>query len=269
MSNIETFELLGTQVSAVTLDRAAAFIEERVERRDPTLVCVCSVNMIMTARRDPVLRSALEAAGLVSPDGFPVTKIGQRRAVGRVGRVRGTDLMLEACRRAASNGGAIYLYGGAPGVPERIADRLRAHNPSLRIAGVESPPFRPLSEDEKQETVARINQSGADIVWVGLGCPRQEAWMLEFRPRLTAPVLVGVGAAFDFLAGTTRMAPRWVQRIGAEWLWRFLHQPRRMWRRVFVEGPAFLALAAREEWSRRRTLRIRNRQLTAASGVNR
>lgn len=252
MKALPTFSLLGTRVSAVDLDAAVAFVEAAVRERVRTHACVCSVNMVMTARRDPLLRRALDTAGLVTPDGYPLTRIGRKRAGTHVGRVRGTDFTVEVCRRLAAAGARVYLYGGHEGVPGRVAERLRALAPGLRIVGAESPPFRPLTTDETKAMVERINRAAPDVVWVGLGCPKQEAWMVEFRDHLEAPVLVGVGAAFDFLAGTKKAAPRWVQRLALEWLWRLAHEPRRLWRRVFLEGPAFLWLAMREGRALRR-----------------
>lgn len=240
------FPVLGTRVSAVRLDESVAWVLAQVRAGRRTHVCVCSVNMVMLARRLPTLRTALANAGLVVPDGYPLTRLGQSRAPRPVGRVRGTDLVQALCAPGAGDELRVYLYGGAPDVDRRMARRLIEANPRLQVVGHESPPFRPLTDKEDAELVARLNGLRPDVVLVGLGCPKQEAWIMDHRDRLAAPVLIGVGAAFDFIAGTKRAAPRWIQRLGLEWLWRFLHEPGRLWRRVLVEGPAFVVLTVWE-----------------------
>lgn len=240
----ETFPVLGVDVSAVTLEGAVDAVEAAIREGRSEHVCVCSVNMVLSSREDDELRRALDAAGLVVPDGFPITKVGRLRARRPVGRVRGADLTRAICRRAAREGHSVYLHGGAEGVPEAMAAALREHAPGLDVAGTRSPPFREQTPDEVEADLRAIDEADPDVVFVGLGCPKQEGWMLRHRDRLDAPVLVGVGAAFDFIAGAKPEAPALVQRAGLEWLWRFGHEPGRLWRRVLVEGPQFLTLLA-------------------------
>lgn len=245
-ASADSFPLVGTEVSAVDIDAAVAFVAERIATREKTHICVASVNMLLQAREDPKLRQALATAGLVVPDGYPLTRVGQMRAEANVGRVRGTDFTRALCAQASDAGHEVFFYGGAPGVPEAMADQLQARYPDLEVAGTHSPPFRPLTDEEDEEEVAMINAAEPDIVFVGIGCPKQERWMVDHRDRLEAPVLLGVGAAFDFIAGNKREAPRPIQRVGLEWLWRFGSEPRRLWPRVLVEGPKFLGLLTLE-----------------------
>lgn len=244
--------MLGVPVSAVTLDGAVDRMADAIRAGRREHVCVCSVNMVVLARKDPALARALQTASLVVPDGWPITQVGRWRGRDRVGRVRGADLVRAFVTRAARDGFSIFLVGGAPGVADRMADALRRLAPGVRVVGAVSPPFRDLTEPEEEALAKTINASGADVVFIGLGCPKQERWMLRFRQHLNAPVLVGVGAAFDFLAGTLSEAPRALRAAGLEWLWRFGQEPRRLWRRVFLDGPAFAGLLVVEEIRLRR-----------------
>jgi N-acetylglucosaminyldiphosphoundecaprenol N-acetyl-beta-D-mannosaminyltransferase len=157
----------------------------------------------------------------------------------QVGRVYGPDLLL-ACCESAREPRRHFFYGGAAGVPERLVARLRQRFPGLDVAGTISPPFRALTQAESQAIVQDINRTSPDIVWVGLSTPKQERWMAAQRDRLEAPVLIGVGAAFDFHAGLKRQAPPWMQRNGLEWLFRLLTEPRRLWRRYLLNNPLFV-----------------------------
>jgi N-acetylglucosaminyldiphosphoundecaprenol N-acetyl-beta-D-mannosaminyltransferase len=157
-----------------------------------------------------------------------------------VDRVYGPDLMLSCCARSGALGHRHFFYGGAAGVANRLADVLAARFPGLQVAGSFSPPFRPVTEDEEGRIAALINSSRADIVWVGLGSPKQELWMARQRRLLDAPVLVGVGAAFDFHTGRIPQAPRWMMRVSLEWLFRFLHEPKRLWRRYLIGNARFV-----------------------------
>lgn len=201
-----------------------------------------AVNLVMSAREDPEVAAAVRGATLAVPDGQPL--VWALRALGhpRATRVYGPDLMAAFCARAAVRGIPIYLYGGR--TREALAtlqERLRERFPGLEIAGSHWPPFRPLTAPEEDEVVASIERSGAGIVWVGTGQPKQELWMHRMRPRLTVPLLAGVGAAFDFHAGLVSQAPPWMQRSGLEWSYRLSREPRRLWRRYARQNPAFVA----------------------------
>jgi N-acetylglucosaminyldiphosphoundecaprenol N-acetyl-beta-D-mannosaminyltransferase len=226
------------------MDRALARIDRWIADRDPNYVCFRDVHGVMASQRNPELQAAHENAGMVVPDGMPLVWLSRLAGFPGTGRVCGPDFMPALCRRSAMTGYRHFFYGGAPGVAERLATNLHRQVPDLQLAGTYSPPFRPLTPAEDAEVVRMINEANADIVWVGLSTPKQEKWMMDHVGRVTAPVLLGVGAAFDFHAGTVRRAPAWMQQSGLEWLFRLLSQPRRLWRRYLVLAPAFLFLAA-------------------------
>lgn len=230
--------VLGIGVSQVDLASARAIIDGWIERGERQYVCVTGVHGVMESQRDQGLRRIHNAAGLVVPDGMPLVWLSRMAGSCRVGRVYGPDLMLACCEPAGRR--RHFFYGGAAGVAEQLAARLRQRFPELVVAGTLSPPFRALTEAESQEVIQCINRTSPDIVWVGLSTPKQEQWMAAQRDRLEAPVLIGVGAAFDFHAGLKRQAPRWMQRSGLEWLFRLLSEPRRLWRRYLLNNPVFV-----------------------------
>jgi N-acetylglucosaminyldiphosphoundecaprenol N-acetyl-beta-D-mannosaminyltransferase len=199
----------------------------------------------MESQRDPELLEIHNRAGMVTPDGMPLVWAARYAGCRETGRVYGPDLMLATCERAAQEGWRSYFYGGAPGVADELAARLQDRFPGMPVVGTFSPPFRPLTAEESAEIVSRINDSGADLVWVGLSTPKQERWMAAHRDDLRAAVLLGVGAAFDFHAGRVRQAPSWMQRSGLEWVFRLAVEPRRLWRRYLRNNPAFVARIVR------------------------
>ena len=207
--------ILGIGVSAVTLDRAVSTIERWIERRTPNYVCITGAHGVIESRDDPQLRRIHNEAGMVTPDGMPLVFMARRLGFKPVSRVYGPDLMRRLTEVSARKGYRQYYYGGGPGLAEHLAATLRARYPTLSVAGTMTPPFRPLTLEEDEAVVAGINAAKPDIVWVGLSTPKQEFWMASHLGRLNAPVLVGVGAAFDFLAGTKSQAPRGCS--GAGW----------------------------------------------------
>jgi N-acetylglucosaminyldiphosphoundecaprenol N-acetyl-beta-D-mannosaminyltransferase len=210
-------------------------------------VTAAAVNLVMCAREDREAREATLGATLVVPDGQPLVWALHALGHPRATRVYGPDLMANLCERAARTGMPMYLYGGrTPEALELLERRLRERFPGLRIVGGYSPPFRPLTPAEEDAVVHAIGSSGAAVVWVGTGQPKQEKWMLRMRPRLAAPLLVGVGAAFDFHAGLVAQAPPWMQRNGLEWIYRLWREPRRLWRRYARYNPLFVAGFARQ-----------------------
>ncbi|HUB37174.1 MAG TPA: WecB/TagA/CpsF family glycosyltransferase [Solirubrobacteraceae bacterium] len=216
-------------------------------------VTAAAVNLVMNAQENRATLEAVMAATLAVPDGQPLVwalkALGHRRAT----RIYGPDLMLGHCARAARGGIPVYLYGGR-GDAERelLARRLCERYPGLQIAGGASPPFRPLTLAEDERLLADIDASGAEVVWVGTGQPKQEQWMHRMRPRLQASLLVGVGAAFDFHAGLVPQAPSWMQRSGLEWSYRLMREPRRLWRRYARYNPRFVMAFARQYARQRR-----------------
>jgi N-acetylglucosaminyldiphosphoundecaprenol N-acetyl-beta-D-mannosaminyltransferase len=240
------FDVLGVPVSAITMADAIAVIDGWIHDRTPHYVCVTGVHGVMESQRDRDLLQIHRRAGLVTPDGMPLVWLAHIDGRRRVERVYGPDLLLECCRRSVETKASHFFYGGAEGIAERLADRLTARFPGLTVAGAYCPPFRPLTRDEDDRLVDTINAANPDIVWVGLSTPKQERWMAAHIGRLHAPVLVGVGAAFDFHAGVKRQAPRWMQRSGLEWTFRLATEPRRLWRRYLVNNPSFVLQVARE-----------------------
>lgn len=231
--------MLGVAVSAINMDQALAEVERWVSAREPGYVCVCTVHGVMDCQRYDDLRQIFNAAGMVTPDGMPLVWLGRARHE-HVSRVYGPDLMLAEFDHSRSSGHRHFLYGGSSGTGTRLSAAMRERFPGLEIVGVLEPPFAPLDELATPETAARINEARPDVVWVGVGSPKQERWMARMRPLLDAPVLIGVGAAFDFHSGTVRQAPRWMQRAGLEWLFRLATDPRRLWRRYLVDNPWFV-----------------------------
>jgi len=204
-------------------------------------VTAAAVNLVMAAQEDRATMDAVLGATLAVPDGQPL--VWALRALGNphATRIYGPDLMARFCERAAREGIPVYLYGGrTPAALARLEERLRERFEGLRIVGGYSPPFRDLTAEEREGVVAAIDGSGAAVVWVGTGQPKQELWMREMRDRLAAPLLVGVGAAFDFHAGLVSQAPGWMQRSGLEWTYRLSREPRRLWRRYARYNPLFV-----------------------------
>lgn len=236
--------ILGVGISALTMRQALEVIDGWIARRERRYVCVATVHSLMEAQRDPALRAILNRSGLTTPDGMPLVWLSRRLGFPQVERVYGPDLLLALAEHGLERGYRHFFYGGAPGVAERLAARLRERFPGIRIAGAYAPPFRPLSPEEDAGVVELINGLQPDIVWVGLGCPKQERWMAEHVERIEAPALIGVGAAFDFLSGAKRQAPRWMQRHGLEWLFRLAQEPGRLWRRYLLDNPRFVLAVA-------------------------
>lgn len=240
--------ILGVGISAITMQTTLAVIDGWIARREPHYVCVATVHGVMECQRDPALRRIYNRSGLTTPDGMPLVWLSRLSGFPSVERVYGPDLLLALCEHGLDRGYRHFFYGGGPGVAEALAARLRARFPGLQIVGTYTPPFRPLTPAEDAAMVATINAAGPDIVWVGLSTPKQDRWMAEHVGRLTAPVLIGVGAAFDFHSGRKRQAPRWMQRSGLEWLFRLSQEPRRLWRRYLIYNPLFVALVLLQ-WS--------------------
>lgn len=233
-------KVFGVGISITDYAQAAEAIVAAGAAQRPAVVSCHAVHALMTAADDPELRDRVNAFEIVTADGQPVRwAMNLLHRAGMRERVYGPQLMLEVCRRAAEQGVAIYLYGGSPAVAEELPKRLAAQFPDLRIAGWESPPYRDLTEEEDAALVERIAASGAGIVFIGLGCPKQDFFAARHRDRLPA-VQVCVGAAFDFHAGAKPMAPRWMQRSGLEWLYRLACEPRRLWKRYLATNSRFL-----------------------------
>lgn len=233
--------MLGVGISFTTYDEAVAATLAAARRGGGGVVNAASVHAVVEAARDPALNEKVNSFDLVAPDGQPVRwALNLLHRTRLSDRVYGPELMLRLCRRAAEEDIGVYLYGSVPRVIDLLRQNLLRRFPTLPIVGWESPPFRALTADEERETVARINASGARLVFIGLGCPLQDKFAFAHR-HLIDGVQICVGAAFDFHAGTKRMAPAWMQRHGLEWAFRLACEPRRLWRRYCVTNSIFVA----------------------------
>lgn len=244
--------VVGVDISCTDYAEASACILAAARRRQPFLVTALAVHGVVEARRQPAMGRAIAGFDLVSPDGQPVrVALNLLHRAGLADRVYGPTLMLRVCEGAAAKGLPVYLYGSTPDVVETLARNLARRFPGLRIAGAEPSIFRPLSPDESRELADRIRQSGAALVFIGLGCPRQELFAFAHRDLIGLPQIC-VGAAFDFHAGTKRQAPRWMQDAALEWLFRLSQEPRRLLRRYAVTNSVFVLALARQ-WAASRT----------------
>jgi len=228
------------------MDRVLALFETWMADRCDRFVVLRDVHGAMRARNDAKLRRAHEVSDLMAPDGVPLVAIARLAGIADISRVCGPDLLPATCQRGLSLGWRHYFLGGAPGVAESVIAHLNEKYPGIAIAGFYCPPFRPLSPDEDALVCEEIRAARPDFVWVGLGTPKQEIWMHEHRGRCGGAIMLGIGAAFDIYAGAVSRAPKWMQRCGLEWLFRLIHDPRRLWRRYLILAPLFICLALGE-----------------------
>ena len=205
-------------------------------------VAVCNVHSVMSARRDPALSSAIRRAEIATPDGVPLVWGLRWTGYPDQQRVYGPELMRLALVESSRLGWKHYLYGSSQETIDKLTAAISGFAPEAELVGAVSPPFRELSSEEEQAALDAIKSSGADVVWIGLGMPKQELWMDTVKDRLPGVALLGVGAAFDFLAGTVAQAPSWMQRNGLEWLYRLIQEPRRLWRRYIWNNPSYVIL---------------------------
>jgi len=245
-------EVLGVPLALTDYRRAMDWMDAMMAAGRRGYICCAAVHTVMLSREDPDLRAAVLGSSMTVPDGQPL--VWALRALGHPipARVYGPDLMAAYCERSALNGTSQFLYGGRdPEALGQLERSLRNRYPGLRIVGGHSPPHRPLDPAEERAIADEINRAAPDVVWVGIGVPKQEKWMARMRDALQAPVLVGVGAAFDFHAGLVAQAPPSLQRAGLEWAYRLAREPRRLWRRYLAYNPRFVAAFARQYAGRR------------------
>jgi len=231
--------ILDSFIDATSWEKAINTLLQWAKDRRSRYVCICNVHVVVIAKQQPEFRRIANEADMATPDGMPIAWVLRRSGFEQQERINGPDLMWSLCRHAAEKGLSIFLYGSTPDTLEKLLDRLNTSFPQLVIAGVFSPPFRLLSAEEDREMTDLINGSGAHIVFVGLGCPKQEFWMAAQRGKLKA-VMIGVGAAFDYHAGTVRRAPVWMRQAGLEWLCRLMSEPKRLWKRYLITNLLFL-----------------------------
>jgi len=232
-------DVLGIHVSVTDMEHTVGTFARWIDDGERHLVCVSDMNALLHARADKQLTEVYNTSGMTLPDGMPLVWAGKKAGFDRMDRVCGPDLIERVMAEAEQRGWSQYFYGGADGVAEKLRDTFTARHPGLKVAGVYSPPYRALMAEEDDEIVARLNEANPDIIWVGLGAPKQERWMAEHRDRLDAAILIGVGAAFDFHTGRLDRAPDWMQRAGLEWSYRLYKEPRRLWRRYVLGIPRF------------------------------
>lgn len=239
-SHIPRVDVLGVGVSAVDMNGALDEIARWIDTGEHHYVCVTGVHGVMESQSDPELMDIHNRSGMTVPDGMPMVWAGKHVGFDHMDRVSGPDLMPLVCERGVAGGWSHFFYGGAEGTPELLAAKLGERYPGMTVAGTYSPPFRPLTDVEETDIATMINDSGADIVWVGLSTPKQERWMSAMAGRLDAAAVLGVGAAFDFHSGGLKRAPMWMQRSGLEWLYRMVKEPRRLARRYLTNNPRFV-----------------------------
>jgi N-acetylglucosaminyldiphosphoundecaprenol N-acetyl-beta-D-mannosaminyltransferase len=231
--------VLGIGISVLNLPTALDEIAAAIREKRKGYICVTGVHGVMEAQSDESFRKILNDAFLCTPDGMPMVWMGKIHGHSEMRRVYGPDLMLDVCAWSEKSGTRHFFYGGADGVAELLARKLKEKFPKMEITGTFTPPFRPLNADEEKQFAETIRAARPDILWVGLSTPKQEKFMAEFLPKLDATLMVGVGAAFDFHSGRVRQAPRWMQRSGLEWFYRLCSEPRRLAKRYFKNNPLF------------------------------
>lgn len=246
MATGQRVNILGVGVNALDLDRAAATLDTWREEQRRDYVCVVSVHGLVVSQRDAVIRGALNRCGMATQDGMPLVWWSRLAGLRDARRVCGSDLLDHVCSHGVPRGYRHYFYGGSPKVVRQLAERLQQRHPGLVVAGYHSPPFRTLTEEEDAAEVDAINATQPDFVWVGLGMPKQEKWMVAHLGKVQATALIGIGAAFDFHAGAKRRAPGWMQRSGLEWLFRLMSEPRRLAHRYLIDNSLFVLHTLRQ-----------------------
>lgn len=243
----EAMKILGVRIDLVDYDKTLRIIHGCIlNRLIGHFICVTPVHPIMECRKDSVLRNALEKSLLTVPDGMPVVWAAKLLGGKINDRVYGPNLMLHSCGMAEKEGYSVFLYGSKPETLEKLKTTLVNRFPRLKIAGTYSPPFHKLNTHEEREIIQMINAASPDILFVGLGVPKQEKWMLVFCHRIEVPISLGVGAAFDFISGEKKQAPSWMQKRGLEWFFRLMSEPMRLWKRYLIYNPLFIFLLLKE-----------------------
>jgi len=246
-ADVRRLDILGIPIAMTDYAQAMDVMDGMIARRERGYVCAVAVHAVMVSQRDAEMRAAVTGSSLTVPDGMPLVWAANLLGQNLRNRVYGPELMDRYCGRCAERGHRVWLYGGRDqGSLMQLALNLRRRHPGIEIVGGYSPPFRPLTSEEEDAIVEQINEARPDVVWVGIGVPKQEKWMARLRSRLEAPVLCGVGAAFDFHSGRISQAPSWMQERGLEWIYRIAQEPRRLLPRYLSYNPAFVLAFARQ-----------------------
>ena len=238
----ERVKIVSLRVNVVNHESAIRQIHELVEKQNGGYVCFSTVHMIMESHDNAEYGAKVNGADLIIPDGMPLVWMQKLQGEGQAARVRANDLMMMLCAFAEKNNLTVGFYGGKQSVIDAIRERAKKDFPNLKIAYAFSPPFRPLTDAEDVRITAEINRKNPDILFMGLGCPKQENWMAAHKNKIKA-VMLGVGASFDFFAGNVKESPEWLGKLGLEWLFRLTQEPRRLWRRYLILNPRFVRLA--------------------------
>ena len=237
----ESFRVLGTRVDRVQNTDVMAEMERWISEDDGRCRFIVNTGFhgLWEAHRDPAFRAVVEGADMFSPDGIAPVWISRLRRTPLRDRATSAELMDMIFTRSMARGYSHYFFGDTDATLDALREQLAVRYPGMRVAGTFSPPFRALTPEEDQAQVDQINAASPDVLWVGLGLPKQERWIHEHRDRLNARVAIGVGACFGFFSGKVARSPAWVGNVGLEWLWRLSREPRKLWRRAFVDGPQF------------------------------
>ena len=240
MPQIPRANVLGVGVSAINMDDAIRLSDSLISQNGRGYVCVTGIHGVIEAQSDPKFRAILNSSFLTTPDGMPTVWIGRLQGFSGMKRVYGPDYMMELCNISAVRGYRHFLYGGKPGVAERLADVLATRFPGIQLVGTFTPPFRALTPVEEDELIAQLRQAKPDILWVGLSTPKQERFMAEYLGRLEVKLMIGVGAAFDIHTGRIHDAPGWMKSAGLQWIHRLVQEPERLWKRYLINNPKFV-----------------------------
>lgn len=245
----KAFKVLDVKINALEIQEVLQIVDSWIsskERKSAKYICVTNVNSVVAAQKDPYLKQITNQSDISVCDGMPLFWLSKIKGFKAKDRVAGTTLMEKTLEFSQEKGYSSYFYGSTEHELKRLLLKTKEKYPRLKIAGSYSPPFKPLTPEEKKGVIENINNSDADFVWVGLGYPKQEIWMYEFKDHLKASVLIGVGAAFDFFSGKKKRAPFWMRKLGLEWIFRFLCEPKRLWRRYIINNTLFIILLMKE-----------------------
>lgn len=239
---MKCIDVLGVRVAATNLSNACQTIEHWISEKEKTYVCIAPVSTVVDSQKNEKYRNIVNSAGMTAPDGMPLVWIGKLTGNADIERTYGPDLLIALSKLSEQKGFKCFFYGGTSETNQLLIKKLEDQFPGIKIVGHIAPPFRNSGELEKEDILEQINKADPDILWVGLGSPKQDYWMHNHRSKLNVPVIIGVGAAFDFVAGVKPQAPLWMRRGGLEWFFRLCNEPRRLWRRYLIGNTTFIYL---------------------------
>lgn len=245
-NNIPVCNILGVNIAAIDMAWLMDFTEKNISKLSGDYMCVSNVHTTVTAHNDKAYCQVQNGGIMAIPDGTPLSIVGKKRGFSKMDRTTGPDYMMEVLKWSGGKGYSHYFYGSTEETLEKLRSRLEKEFPGVKIAGTYSPPFRPLTTEEKLEVAEKINASNADFIWVGLGAPKQELWMAEYQGKVKG-FMVGVGAAFDYFAGNIQRAPMWMQKMSLEWLYRLMQDPKRLFKRYLQTNAAFIWYVLKEK----------------------